>query len=263
MTNRRLAFAGLALVAAIGLSGCGPTEDRAAPAAGSSAARTQDAAQQASPAEDLAAAALKLGEDTVRVDMRMAGSIGMTGVLDPKAQTARMTMDMSALAKGTKVEMRKIGNDMYMKFGGSLGSMLGGGSKWMHVDVAKLADGSSFNIMPSDDPAGAKGLVKAMNGVERVGEHGFKGTIDLTKTPQYSKQALKSLGGKASSVPFTARTDDQGRLVELTVDMTGVTPGAGEMTTRYSDFGVAVDVAKPPVSQVTELPSQLKGMVGA
>jgi hypothetical protein len=253
-------FAGLALAAALGLSACGPDEDRAAPAASSAAGASQPA-QQADPRQELAAAAAKLAAETFRMDLRTGGSMSMTGTLDPKAQNAAMTMDMSALARGTKVEVRKLGNDMYLKFGGSLGSMLGAGGKWMHVDVTRLGAGSSLNVMPGDDPAGSQSLVKAMTDVQRVGEHGYRGTVDLRRTPRYSS-GLKSLGARAAAVPFTARTDEQGRLVEITMDMTDVGTAAGKVTTTYSDFGLPVAVHRPAASAVTELPSNLKGMVG-
>jgi hypothetical protein len=265
MRNRRLAIAGLALVAALGLTGCGPTEDKAkagtgAPAAGSAAAA--DAGQADAKAE-LAAAAQKLGEESMKIDMDMAGTLSMTGVADPKSGTAKMSMEVGSLADDAKIDVRKVGNDLYLKFGGSLAKLLGSDTTkpWKRVDVAKLAEGSSFNIMPKDDPAGTKAMLAAMTKVERVGDHGFKGTLDLTKTPKYNKETLKALGTKATDVPFTATTDDQGRLTELTLDLTAMGAGAGKIKTTYTDFGTPVSVEAPPASQVGELPSELSGLL--
>ncbi|MEU7902927.1 hypothetical protein [Actinoplanes sp. NPDC049118] len=266
MINRRLAIAGLTLVTALGLAGCGPNDDKArsgtgAPAAGRAA---EAAADELDPAAALAAAAKRLGEQSMRIDMDMAGAISMTGVADPKAGVAEMSMDMGALGDGTKVELRKVGQDVYMKFGGSIGKSLGGGSgkPWMHVDATKITEGSSFNILPKADPAGTKAMIAAMTKVERVGEHGFKGLLDPTRMPQYNK-SLKALGTKAGEMPFTAKTDDQDRLTELTLDMSALGAGAGKVKTRYSDFGTPVSVEAPPAAQVAELPKELSGLIQA
>jgi hypothetical protein len=266
MRNRRPAIAGLALVAALGLTGCGPADSAAQP--GSSAAAV---AEQAEPAAELAAAAQKLGEQSLRFEMEMVGAITASGEADPKGGNARMTMDMGALGDGNKIELRKVGTDVYMKFGGAVGQMLGGQSskEWMHVDAAKLPAGSSFNVMSPDDPAGTKAMVAAMTKVERVGANGYRGSLDLAKSPTYNKKdSLKALGGN-TLVPFTAGTDDLGRLVELTLDMSGLgasagagaVPGGGKVKTTYSDFGTKVSVAAPPAAQIQELPSELAGVL--
>lgn len=269
MSNRRLAIAGLALVAALGLTGCGPDEDKAATTGGGkgTGVAAQQAAGKQDPAADLAAAAQKLGEQSMKIDMNMAGAMSMNGVADPKSGNVKMSMEMGALGDGTAIEMRKLGDDLYMKFGGSIGSMLGGGDKtkpWMHIDASKLSEGSSFNVMPKDDPAGTKAMISAMTQVERVGDTGFKGTLDLTKSPRYNKnKSLEALGAKATKVPFTAKKDGEGRLTELTLDMSSLGAGAGKVETKYSDFGTPVSVEAPPASQVQEAPSQLSGILNA
>lgn len=266
MTNRRLAIAGLALVAALGLAGCGPDDNKARSGAGAPATgkAAEPAAGDLAPAAELAAAAKRLGEQSMHIDMDMAGAISMTGVADPKAGVAKMSMDMGALSEGTTIEVRKVDQDVYLKFGGQMAKMVGAssGKPWMHVDADKIAEGSSFKL-PADDPAGTKAMVSAMTKVERAGEHSFKGLLDLTKTPRYNKESLKAIGAKATAMPFTATTDDQDRLVELTLDMSGISPGAGKMKTTYSDFGTPVAVEAPPAAQVGELPKELSGLLNA
>jgi hypothetical protein len=185
-----------------------------------------------------------------------------TGVVDPKSQKAVMDMTLGAGSGETTVQVRKVGTDMYMKFGGSLAKLAGEG-KWLHIDAAKVAAGSSFDIMPSDDPGGAQAMIKAMTKAESDGNGGYRGTIDLTKTPKFNKDAIKGLGAKATAVPFTATVDAEGRLSSMTVDMSGIAAGAGAMTTTYSDFGTKVEVQAPPASQVTEAPEQITGLLNA
>ncbi|RZU50009.1 hypothetical protein EV385_1768 [Krasilnikovia cinnamomea] len=260
MSNRRLAFAGLMLAAAVTVTGCGPNDKPAA--SGAPGAAAEQAAQPADPTAELAAAVTLLNETTMKVSMTMVGGINMTGVADPKAQTADMKMTLGAAGQGTEMEVRKVGTDVYLKIGGELGKLAGGGGKWMHMDTTKLPGGSSLGALSGDDPAGTKTLMKAVTDVKRTGEGTFTGTIDLTKSPQFGADKLKELGGKVTAVPFTAKVE-QGRLVEMTVDMGGISPAAGKMTSTYSDFGTPVSVSRPDKSEITELPSEFKGLLGS
>ena len=62
----------------------------------------------------------------------------------------------------------------------------------------------------------------------------------------------------------TATTDSEGRLVQITEDMTSVVKTAGKVTITYSDFGTPLTVTAPPKSEVSEMPDQLKqAMSGA
>jgi hypothetical protein len=265
MNNRRLAIAGLALATALGLAGCGTSSDKTpsgAPSAAAGATTGAPAAGGSSAASaELAAAAAKLGEDTVRAKTKMGSAMSMTGVLDPKGRKAEMAMTLGAGGTSTKVEIRQLGNDLYLKFDGSLAKAVG--ESWMHVDATKLKAGSSFNQLQGNDPAGTQAMVKAMTDVQKTGANGYRGTLDLTKTPQYNKDSMKAMGAKASAVPFTATTDGQGRLVALNVEMESLMAGAGTMETTYSDFGAAVDVKAPPASKVKELPANMAGLLNA
>jgi hypothetical protein len=265
MTNRRLAIAGFALAATLGLTACGPAEP--APAGGGAPA----AAEQTDPTAALAAAAQKLGEESLRFKMEMVGSITASGVADPKAGNAQMAMDMGALGEDAKIELRKVGDDIFFNFGKVAGSMPGAksGKPWMHLDATKLPADSSFNMMSPDDPAGTKKMITAMTKVERVGANGYRGTLDLAKSPTYNKNdSLKALAGN-TLVPFTASTDAEGRLVELTLDMSalgassgaGAVPGGGKVKTTYSDFGTKVSVSAPSAGEVQEFPKELAGML--
>ena len=259
-------IAGLALAGTLGLTGCGPADGPDQRGTGAPAAAGQGDARAA-----LAAAAQKLGEDSLRFEMGMGGAVSASGEADPQAGNARMSMDLGALGGGDKMELRKVGDDIYLKFGGA-GGLLGGRSdkEWMHADAAAFPAGSSFDMMSPDDPAGTKKMITAMTAVERAGANGYRGSLDLAKSPTYNKKG--SLSGLAGNtlVPFTAATDDQGRLVELTLDMSalgassgaGAVPGGGKMKTTYSDFGTEVSVAAPPAAAVQEMPSELASMLG-
>ncbi|MEV6597008.1 hypothetical protein AB0M36_09115 [Actinoplanes sp. NPDC051346] len=266
MRNRRLAIVVVAVGVALGLTGCGPEDSAKTPAgaAGTSTAAAP-AAEQLDPAADLAAAGKKLVDQSMKFDLEMSGQMSMTGVTDPKARLSSASTTLTALG-AEKIEMRMVKNDLYLKLG-SISKMLGGsggGAKaWMHVDATKLSEGSNFNLSPNgDDPAGTQAMMSALNNVERVGDTGFKGTLDLTKSPRFKKSAA-GLGDKLNRIPFTAKKDAEGRLIELTLDMSSLGAGAGKMKTTYHDFGTPVSVKAPPASEVQEMPSQLTGILNA
>ncbi len=253
--TRRLAVAGIALFAALGLTACQTDKDGTATPTTAPPAVAHDPAA----AKELVAAAKKLGQDTVKVDMQMGGGVTMAGAMDPKAGKAEMTMKMTT-GEPSDIRIVKIDDDLYLKFSGGLGQLAG--SNWMKLDAADLKAGSNFAIMPKGDPTGANALAKAATQVARTAD-GYSGLLDISKAPTLNKDSLKALGAKSSTVPFTAKVDPSGRLVEMTVDMSQLSPSAGAMTTRYSGFGDTVTVKAPPSSQVTAPPKELAGLINA
>ncbi len=246
----------------IGLSGCGPQSGGGATGVGGTTA-SQEAARPAVPAAELAAAATKLEGESLKVTMTMAAGLNADGAVNADGSRMDMTMTMGG-SGGTdgRIAVRKVGNDLYMKFGGSLGSMLGGaGGKWMHVDATKVPEGSAFSMRGSN-PKDASKMIAATTGVEKTGDGSFKGVLDMTRTPGANTKSLEALGAKATAVPFTARVDAEGRMTELVIDVETLAPGAGKVTTRYSDFGTPVSVDAPPASQVMEMPKEMLGVLG-
>ena len=181
---------------------------------------------------------------------------------DTPAPTAAATAGATdpAAAKELTAAATKLGDDMYMRFTGGLANVMG--KKWMHLDAADLKAGSNFAVLPQDDPTGAQSLAKAVTQVAKQGDT-YTGVIDITKAPSLNKDSLKALGAKSNTVPFTAKVDGSGRLVEMNVDMSAIAPTAGTMKTTYSDFGTKVKVSKPPADQVTEPPKELAGLLNA
>jgi hypothetical protein len=261
MRNRRLAIVGLALVTALGLAGCGTAGDDATVQTPPSGAAAPAADIGTGLETELVAAATKLAQDTVKVEMEMAGAMSMTGVMDPKATTADMAMKLGAGTGATDVKLIQVKDDLYLKFTGSLSKVVG--ESWLHIDAASLKAGSNFNPLQGNDPAGAKALVEAMTNVQKVGDSGYRGTLDMTKAERFNKDSLKALGAEANAVPFTATVDGQGRLTSMNIEMGSVMAGAGTMKTTYSDFGTKVDVKAPPASQVKELPANMSGLLNA
>lgn len=257
MRNRRLAIAGLAVVATLGLTACGPTD---APAGGPGPA-VAETTKAADPAAELAAAATRLSEESLKVKLE---SSGLTAEGKANADGSQMDMKMVLGTGGsdTTMTMRKVGDDLYIKMSGALGKALGAGGKWMHVDGSTLPEGHPF-AMSGSNPKDASKMIAASTDVTKTGPDAYAGVLDMTKTPNVDEKSLSALGDKAKAVPFTAKTDAEGRLVELVIDAGAMMAGAGKMTTTYYDFGTEVSVQAPPAEDVTAMPKEMLGLATA
>lgn len=253
MRTRRLTLAGLGLVAAlaVGVSGCG--SDSSNGGGGDSNKQGNAAVQTDKPIDALNAAAAKLNNETFKVEMVMGKELSATGVMDPAGKKASMTMEMSLGSTSLNVGMIMIDTDIYVKMSG----MAGMPEQWMHIDGSKAKGGSPFGSLNLNDPSGFKNLANALNDLERDGDRGFKGTIDLTKAPNIDESTVSTLGDKAKAVPFTAKIDDQGRLVEFVMDLEAFAPSLGQIKTTYFDFGTDAKIEAPPASETIEAPSEL------
>jgi hypothetical protein len=262
MKTRRLAIAGAAVAAIIGLAGCGSKADSTAgttPAGGASAAATT---APAAPASEFEAAVLKIRDTPVKMKMSMVGGIGLSGAMDAKNRKADVTTDMGPAGS---MAIRQVGTDLYVKASGQIATAIGGkAGKWMHIDTAKVPASSPLNPANNDPALTAKMLAQSSD-VKKTGDHAFAGTADLTQSPNFKSGAAQASGvaAKLKAVPFTAETDSQDRLSKLVFDMESIAPGAGKMSTEYSDFGAPVDVQAPAASQVIAMPEAFRKAMGA
>src|SRR4051794_9539770 len=144
MKTRRLAIAGAAVAAIIGLAGCGPEADSTAgttPAGGASGAAATTA--PADPSSEFEAAVLKIRDTPVKMKMSMVGGIGLSGVMDAKNRKADVTTDMGPAGS---MAIRQVGTDLYVKASGQIATAIGGkAGKWMHIDTAKVPASSPLN----------------------------------------------------------------------------------------------------------------------
>jgi hypothetical protein len=202
--------------------------------------------------EAFISAVKKLNAASSKADITMDGAASMKGTAlnDPAANKYHVTNEVSLMGTAIKTEMISIKDELWVRLVGMPGGVVP--DKWMHVPADKVTEGGSLDI--GDNQAK---LESAAVAVERDGETGFKGTIDITKTGQAPGEIVAQLGDKAKSVPFTAKVDAQGRLTSIVVDMTAVVPGAGKLTTTYSGFGEPVTVSAPPAAEVVEMSAEL------
>lgn len=252
MKSRRLAAAGLGLVTALTFSvtGCsyfGGDDD---------ADRTRALGANADASNALSGAAAALAETSFNMTTDMGDLGQMTGSMDPPSQRGKLDIELSAGGTDLAMDVVVFGSDMYLKMNGGDAAADG----WLHLDMAELPEGNSLGLREGEfDPSGAAKFMKAIASAERVGDRGFKGTLDLTKADGaggVDEKDLASLGGQASAVPFEATIDGNGRLSKLVIDMPAVGDRpAAKVTTTYSDIGTSVSVKRPDAATVTEAPA--------
>jgi hypothetical protein len=258
MRLRRLTTGGLGLfaAAAIGLAGCGANSGTGGTTGGATPGAATSAAAQGAAAAELTAAAQKLNDDTVTTQVTSNG-LTSSGKIDPKGNKADVTMKVTASTGSADFQVRALGDDVYIQARGLPNVQPG---KWLHIDAAKAA-GTTFDIIPDGDAAGANRFVKTVADVKKDGSGSYSGTLDLTKVPAGSGVTVNGMGDKASAVPFTATVDDQGRLTSMTIDMSGLSAQLGTLKTTYSNFGSPVTVAAPATSDIVEPdPALLKAL---
>ncbi|MGI5145395.1 hypothetical protein ACQEVC_03170 [Plantactinospora sp. CA-294935] len=254
MKTRRLAIAGLALVTVLGVGTTGCARPGTEPGGN----RNGAPAAEVSAADALAASVKKLNEDTFTVSLKMS-VMSAQGAMDPKGKKANLAMKLDVPGQSTDFKIILLADDLFVKYTGLPGLP----KEWMRVDASKIKAGSTLDIMPEDDPLGVNNLMKGIVDVERDGERGFKGTLDLTKSPTADPESLKMFGDKVRAVPFTATIDGQGRLVEIAADTASVSPLIGDMRVSYDNFGKPVEITAPKSSDVVEMPAELLGLMDA
>ncbi|MEO3925932.1 hypothetical protein ABGB07_18985 [Micromonosporaceae bacterium B7E4] len=254
MKTRRLAIAGLALVTVLGVGATGCARPGTEPGGNGNGAP----AAEVSAADALAASVKKLNEDTFTVSLKMS-VMSAQGAMDPKGKKANLAMKLDVPGQSMDFKIILAADDLFVKYAGLPGLP----KEWMRVDASKIKAGSTLDIMPEDDPLGVNNLMKGIVDVERDGERGFKGTLDLTKSPTADPESLKMFGDKVTAVPFTATIDDQGRLVEIAADTASVSPLIGDMKVSYDNFGKPVELTAPKPSDVVEMPAELLGLLDA
>lgn len=266
MTIRRISVAGLLAGALFtsGVAGC------QASGAGPDATASQTPAVSDDPKQALLDSTKEISNGNFRFAIEADQSRG-SGVVHQPSRSAQMQMSFGA--PGAKVSVDSdfiyIEPDGWVKLkvnGADMKTVPGmdqlAAGKYLHLDQNRVKDVKDLRFDFSQvDPAGSEALTKAVTDVKKTGEGVYAGTIDLTKAPEaavVSQTLLSTLGSQASSLPFEARLDPQGRLTALTVQVPATDKTkAFPLKVTYSDYGAATAPAKPDPAAVEEAPEQL------
>lgn len=249
--------AGLALVASLALvAGC--KSDSNSPGGSGNAS-----AAAAKPADELAAAVLKLATTTHKYTVDVENT-DIVGTVDPTAKAVKIDLQSADTSERLTANLVSIGTDMYLKISG-LGLPGLDETKWLHVDGAKIKSLHMFGISSLTDPVGVLALTSAVKDVQKTGDRTYKGTFDLTKPASgITDQDIRSLAEKAKNIPFEATLDTQGNLVgfKFTVPAFG-TEKETPVAMVISDHGAPAGIGKPDAAQTVEAPEIIYTLLNA
>jgi hypothetical protein len=215
-----------------------------------------------------------------RVALEAAGQSGDMkgeGVFDYRRNAGQMQMDLSGLDQGMEdVELIVDGDIIYMR---GFDDELPAGKTWMKIDTSKVAGAPQLGLSRLNQPAvelqylraasesvETKGLEK-VRGVETTRYHTV---IDLSKLaaeaadeapPRLRKQirqeAKKLLAEtEIDELPTDVWIDADGLLRKMAVDFSFAAEGDTarmHSTVEFFDFGVPVQVSRPPASETFDL----------
>jgi hypothetical protein len=177
-----------------------------------------------------------------------------------------------------KLEMRMDGNVAYMRMP-FLASELPGGKEWVSIDLQRAAQmqgrdlGELQSLAQGSDPRQMLSYLRSVAGdVTHVGDEEVRGVptahyfavVDWQKVlQQAAKQArqpglldqFQGLGGSMSNIPVDVWVDESSRLRRMTMDFSmtaGTQEAGGSLRLELFDYGQAVDVDAPPVSDVVD-----------
>jgi hypothetical protein len=285
---RLRAGAVLVAAAAIVAAGCGGGSGGGSSTSSSDTGQTSDARAllTAAPAKVANANSSKVSF-SISIDsdqLPSALTIPGQGQFDYKAKEGRLTMDygdvLSAAGQSGngKMEIRSKGNVYYLKWP-LLSKTVGASTPWISFDVTKLnqisgIDTSSLQQVNQGDPSQTLVYLKAAGTVDEQGTEDVGGVsttkyhaiIDVDKIPGLApadKRAAVAASVKSlkeqygiSKLPMDVWLDGQGLPRKLFYDISTKAQGQKvktSLTMNLSDYGVKVNVAPPPASQVTDL----------
>jgi hypothetical protein len=260
--TRGLAPVGLVVLAAgLAIAGCTSTGTTTATSSASpSASASAGSAAPAGARDALLASIDPLTKTSYKYTLTTAGLTGQ-GANDPANKKATLSLTGQQQSNSVTIEVTTIGTDMWMKlnFGTNNNNLNISTDKWFHVDATKLGANPNLPV----DPNGAANTANLLTGavdVQSSDAHHFSGTLDLTKgttTGMLGQADVERLATKLKAVPFTATTDDQGRLSNLKIDLSTVDPTLAAVQTAFSDYGTTVTANRPDPAQVVEAPDSV------
>jgi len=283
MRRTALAAGGLALILA--LSACSGTTGGTALPAGAAGADTKSGSSSlfSDPLQLVAAA--KAGTEKSKsskfsMEMNVAGmSVKASGQGRYDGANTAMSMSMDLL--GQQMEMRMIGQTIYMKMPEQMRASTGSTKPWTKVSLddstpaGKALSENYSQLAEQNDPSKMleqiqkAGTIKKSEATTLNGEpaNHYTVDIDLAKIADQMPaglpdEAKTQLAGKDVHFPMDLWVNADQLPMQIVMDMTALGTALGgaqggqlgemKMTMKYTDWGVPVDIAAPPADQVGE-----------
>ncbi|MEH0980875.1 hypothetical protein [Micromonospora sp. CPCC 205556] len=208
-------------------------------------------AADADPATVLADAAAKVDQQSYRLKLGSgSGGDGTTLVWDPKGRRGLETTVLAVPNGTVTIERLTTGPEVYVKVTAPDRRVPAwDGRTWWHVGAAATARRNGL------DTTRVASTLRASADVRRAGERAYAGTLDLRDSAAVLGAGVGGvLGAGAGAVPFTARVDEQGRLVHYRIELPGEKGRASALDLAYADFGLPVPAEQPAAELIGEDP---------
>lgn len=220
---------------------------------------------------------------SARIGMTVEGSgMAMTasGVFAMDGKRGSLTMRTTVAGQSVEMEMRTVGDVVYLKMPPELGAP----TPWMSVDLKRAAatnDLAALSQMQANDPTQSLAYLQGIaDDVRETGKETlrgaettrYEGTVDFAKAGELQsdprvRQAIaniaEQLGGQTAPVTVWIDTDGLVRKLVQSFDLSKADGGdsLGTMTSTIElyDFGAPVEVSAPPKRQVTDGTALLGG----
>jgi hypothetical protein len=173
-------------------------------------------------------------------------SVSGSGAFDGARQVYESTL---TYAGGTRPDTQlriAIGKDHFVREAGD--------KRWVHLDMSRVHKDNTLIYFDLTDPVGLAQFAKEVHYVERAGANAYRGRFDADGPNSaflpLGAPSLWSIGH--DSTPFTATTDEQGRVTAITIDLPQLNKPTITMTTTFSEHGKALTTKAPARSQYDE-----------
>jgi hypothetical protein len=257
---RRSAGVAVSLTAsAVALIGCGGPEE--APPVSAPVLSAPSPSPTLAPRQALLAAVPGELDGPFRFSITDARDT-VTGEVDPAAKGLRLDPPRRATTGGTtppKASVVVLGEQTWLHVDGPTaapGTGLGGG--WFKLDRSLVPDRDLVPEYNGPDVADTAEVFRGATKVTDAGGGRYTGVTDLTGEPTgdaLGLDGLRTLGGRAKAIPFTAVVSVDRHLMSVTlkVPAAGGRPGY-EYVITYSEYGSAQAISRPPKEDVEPAP---------
>ncbi|GII23436.1 hypothetical protein [Planosporangium mesophilum] len=201
------------------------------------------------PAKDDLVAALKRTQAapyryTVESNLPENSSVSATGAFDPVGKVLDVTTTTTGGTAAGTTQRIVVGADTYLRPGGA--------KTWVHMDLSRVKKDNLLAYFDMTDPTGLATFTSALGFVERGGPHAYSGNFDPVSSDEFLPLGSHALFVFAGMAPFTATTDDQGRVVSIHIELPQRDGPKLVMTTTLSEHGKPLPITAPARANVQE-----------
>jgi hypothetical protein len=184
------------------------------------------------------------------------------GVVDPVGDSVTVTTHGQRSSGPITVETLTLAEGSWAKIDlGAAGPDLGiDPDKWLRLDSARLPAGSlPFDQGDLADAFDLNDVLSGITSVTRSDSQHYAGTIDLTGVRGVTSMvpAGSGLGSAATSLPFSATTDPQGRLIDIKVG------SAAGFDCVISDYSAPSGIQRPDDNDTIAAPASAYSLLRA